>query len=68
MISISEKLQASDFKSITYKAKPDLELIIKFILEHFTYLKFQNSFRGIDNYNFVFTQPWSLLESRLLLR
>jgi hypothetical protein len=24
------------------------------VLEHFTYLKFQNSFKGIDNYNFAF--------------
>jgi len=22
-------------------------------------LKFRNSFRGIDNYNFAFAQPWS---------
>src|SRR4051794_31424952 len=53
VISISEKPQASDFKPITFKAKPDSELIIKSVLEHFTYLKFQNSFREIDNYNFV---------------
>ena len=39
-ISISEKPQASDFKPITFKAKPDSELIIKSVLEHFTYLKF----------------------------
>ena len=44
--SISAKPQASDFKPITFKAKPDPEL------------KFQNSFRGIDNYNFAFAQPW----------
>ncbi|GBC08743.1 hypothetical protein RclHR1_08350013 [Rhizophagus clarus] len=42
---------------ITFEAKPNPELIIKSILEHFPYLKFQNSFRGIDNYNFVSTQP-----------
>src|SRR3954451_12187503 len=59
VISISEKPQASDFKLITFKAKPDPELIIKFMLEYFTYLKFQNSFRRIDNYNFVSAQPWS---------
>jgi hypothetical protein len=53
VISILEKPQASDFTPITYKAKPDPELIIKSVLEHFTYLKFQNSFRKIDNYNFV---------------
>ncbi|RIA94655.1 hypothetical protein C1645_817710 [Glomus cerebriforme] len=40
IISISEKPQASDFKPITFKVKPDLELIIKSMLEHFTYLKF----------------------------
>ena len=33
--------------------------IIQSVLEHFTYLKFQNSFRGIDNYNFASPQPWS---------
>src|SRR3954449_1032896 len=56
---MSEKPQASDFKPITFSAKPDPELIIKSVLEHFTYLKFQNSFRGIDNYNFASPQPWS---------
>ena len=40
IINISEKSQASDFKPITFKAKPDLELIIKSMLKHFTYLKF----------------------------
>src|SRR5215212_5030947 len=44
---------------ITFKAKPDPELIIKSVLEHFPYLKFRNSFRGIDNYNFTSPQPWS---------
>src|SRR5438045_5191823 len=56
---ISEKSQTSDFKPIIFEAKPDPELIIKSVLEHFTYLKFRNSFRGIDNYNFVSGQPWS---------
>ena len=51
--------QAFDFKPITFKAKPDLELIIKSVLEHFPYLKFGNSFRGIDNYDFTSPQPWS---------
>ncbi|GBC09899.1 hypothetical protein RclHR1_00920017 [Rhizophagus clarus] len=51
--------QASDFKPITFKVKPDSELIIKSVLEHFPYLKFRNSFRGIDNYNFTSSQPWS---------
>src|SRR3989337_1029587 len=59
IISISEKSQASDFKLITFEARPDPELIIKSVLEHFPYLKFQNSFRGIDNYNFASPQPWS---------
>jgi hypothetical protein len=36
---------------ITFEARPESELIIKSVLEHFTYLKFGNSFRGIDNYN-----------------
>jgi hypothetical protein len=43
VISISKKFQVSDFKSITFKTKPDLKLIIKFVLEyfkHFIYLKF----------------------------
>ncbi|POG58213.1 hypothetical protein GLOIN_2v1488765 [Rhizophagus irregularis DAOM 181602=DAOM 197198] len=57
--SISEKPQASDFKPITFEAKPDPELIIRSVLEHFTCLKFRNSFRGIDNYNFASPQPWS---------
>ena len=55
--NISEKPQASNFKPITYETKPVPELIIKSVLEHFTYLKFWNSFRGIDNYNFAFVQP-----------
>src|SRR5437588_639545 len=59
LISISEKPQASDFKPITFEAKPDPELIIKSVLKCFTYLKFRNSYRGIDNYNFVSAQPWS---------
>ena len=33
------KSQASDFKPITFKAKPYPELTIKSMLEHFTYLK-----------------------------
>ncbi|GBB97407.1 hypothetical protein RclHR1_02990008 [Rhizophagus clarus] len=39
--------QASDFKPITFEAKPNPELIIKSVLEHFPYLKFGNSFRGM---------------------
>ena len=38
--------QASDFKPITFEAKSDPELIIKSVLEHFTYLKFRNSYMG----------------------
>jgi len=40
MTSILEKSQASNFKPITFEAKSDPKLIIKFVLEHFTYLKF----------------------------
>ena len=50
--------QASDFKPITFEARPDPESIIQSVL-HFPYLKFRNSFRGIDNYNFVSAQPWN---------
>jgi len=56
-LSFSE--QCEEKGPITFEAKPDPELIIKSVLEHFTYLKFQNSFRGIDNYNFASPQPWS---------
>ena len=45
--------------SITFEVRPDPELIIKSVLEHFPYLKFGNSFRGIDNFNFTSLQPWS---------
>ncbi|GBC45893.1 uncharacterized protein OCT59_005477 [Rhizophagus irregularis] len=45
--------------SITFEVRPDPELIIKSVLEHFPYLKFRNSFRGIDNYNFALPQPWN---------
>ena len=61
VINISDKPQVSDFKPITFEARPDPELIIKSILKHFPYLKFWNTFRGIDNYNFVSAQPWSSL-------
>src|SRR3954454_3678663 len=59
VINMSAEPQASDFKPITFEAKLDSELIIKFILEHFSYLKFRNSFRRIDNYDFTSPQPWS---------
>ena len=56
-LSFSE--QCEEKGPITFEARPDPELIIKSVLEHFTYLKFGNNFRGIDNYNFAFAQPWS---------
>ena len=40
VINTSAKPQTSDFKPITFEARPDPELIIKSILEHFPYLKF----------------------------
>ena len=40
MTSMSAEPQASGFKPIAFEAKPDSELIIKSVLEHFTYLKF----------------------------
>ncbi|GET60167.1 hypothetical protein GLOIN_2v1869260 [Rhizophagus irregularis DAOM 181602=DAOM 197198] len=56
IISISEKPQVSDFKPITFEAKPNPELIIKSMIKHFPYLKFQNSFRRIDNHDFASSQ------------
>ena len=41
-LSFSE--QCEEKGPITFKARPDPELIIKSILEHFPYLKFRNSF------------------------
>src|SRR3954454_3459051 len=52
--------QCEEQGPITFEVKPDLELIIKSILEHFSYLKFENSFREIDNYDFITPQLWSL--------
>src|SRR4051794_14666601 len=52
-LSFSE--QCEEKGPITFDAKPDPELIIKSILEHFPYLKFRNR---IDNYNFASPQPW----------
>ena len=46
--------QCEEKGPITFKAKPDSELIIKSVLEYFPYLKFQNSF---SNYNFTLSQP-----------
>ncbi|EXX64495.1 uncharacterized protein OCT59_003318 [Rhizophagus irregularis] len=51
--------QCEEEGPITFEARPNPELIIKSVLEHFPYLKFGNSFRGIDNYNFTSPQPWS---------
>ena len=51
--------QCEEEGPITFEVRPDPELIIKSVLEHFPYLKFRNSFRGIDNYNFASPQPWS---------
>ena len=51
--------QCEEKGPITFEAKPDPELIIKSVLEHYTYLKFRNNFRGIDNYNFASPQPWN---------
>ncbi|CAG8557406.1 10652_t:CDS:10 [Cetraspora pellucida] len=56
-LSFSE--QCKEKEPIMFKAKPDPELIIKSMLEYFTYLKFQNSFREINNYSFVSPQLWS---------
>jgi hypothetical protein len=56
---LSSSEQCEEKGPITFEARPDPELIIKSILEHFSYLKFRNSFRGIDNYNFASPQPWS---------
>jgi hypothetical protein len=53
---VSDLSQCEEKGPITFEAKPDQELIIKSILEHFPYLKFRNSFRGIDNYNFASPQ------------
>ncbi|UZO20272.1 uncharacterized protein OCT59_012698 [Rhizophagus irregularis] len=58
-LSFSE--QCEEKGPITFEVKPDPELIIKSVLEHFPYLEFQNSFRGIDNYNFILPQLWSSL-------
>src|SRR4051812_45141772 len=54
-LSFSE--QCEEKRPIIFEAKPEPELIIKSVLKHFTYLKFRNSFRGIDNYNFASPQP-----------
>jgi hypothetical protein len=54
---LSSSEQCEEKRPITFEAKPDLELLIKSVLEHFPYLKFKNSFRGIDNYNFASPQP-----------
>src|SRR4051795_10215117 len=45
--------QCEEQGPITFEVKLDSELIIKSVLKHFSYLKFENSFRGIDNYDFI---------------
>ena len=57
---LSSSEQCEEKGPITFEVRPDPELIIKSVLEHFPYLKFGNSFRGIDNYNSTSLQPWSL--------
>ncbi|PKC10841.1 hypothetical protein RhiirA5_498165 [Rhizophagus irregularis] len=52
---LSSSEQCEETGLITFEVRPDPELTIKSVLEHFPYLKFQNSFRGIDNS----PQPWS---------
>ncbi|PKY59785.1 hypothetical protein RhiirA4_482815 [Rhizophagus irregularis] len=42
----------------SYETKPDSELIIKSVLEHFTYLQLRNSFRGYDNYRYTKQIPF----------
>src|ERR1044072_2828082 len=49
---LSSSEQCEEKGPITFEVRPDPELIIKSVLEHFPYLKFGNSFRGIDNYDF----------------
>ena len=44
---LSSSEQCEEKGPIIFEAKPDPELIIKSILEHFTYLKFRNSYRGL---------------------
>src|SRR3954465_14334599 len=58
-VHASEASLLINSKPITFEVRPDPELIIKSVLEHFPYLKFGNSFRGIDNYDFTSPQPWS---------
>ena len=56
---LSSSDQCEEKGPITFEVRPDPELIIKSVLEHLPYLKFRNSFRGIDNYNFALPQPWN---------
>ncbi|CAG8848028.1 28699_t:CDS:2, partial [Gigaspora margarita] len=43
-------IKIADFKPIMFEARLDSELIIKSVLEHFPYLKFQNKNMGIMDY------------------
>ncbi|GBB90487.1 hypothetical protein RclHR1_17470005 [Rhizophagus clarus] len=56
---LSSSEQCEEKEPIIFEVRPDPELIIKSVLEYFLYLKFRNSFRGIDNYDFTSPQPWS---------
>ena len=56
---LSSSEQCEEKGPITFEVRPDPELIIKSVLKHFIYLKFWNSFRGIDNYDFTSPQLWS---------
>ena len=58
-VSYLSSEQCEEKVPIAFEARPDPELIIKSVLEYFPYLKFRNTFRGIDNYNFASPQPWS---------
>ena len=50
------KSQASDFKPITFEAKPDLELI--------NYQICVRAFQTVlENYNFAFAQLWGIMDT-----
>src|SRR5207244_8286785 len=42
---LSSSEQCEEKGPITFEVRPDSEVIIKSVLEHFPYLKFQNSYR-----------------------
>ena len=47
VINMSAEPQASDFKPMTFEAKPDPELIIKSVLEHSPYLNSKTVLEGL---------------------